>query len=91
MSPGLAKLVLTGALVYTVLGVVFAVFFLFLARGVQRIDPSAAGASFGFRVLVAPGTVALWPLLLRKWLRGQTRPPDSYTAHDRAAKIRKLP
>jgi len=86
MNPGLAKLILAGVFVYAALGVVFAVFF--FARGIRKIDPSATGASVGFRVLVAPGTVALWPILARKWLRGQTLPPSSYTAHDRAANSR---
>jgi hypothetical protein len=33
-----------------------------------RLDESANGASRGFRVLVSPGLVALWPVILRKWL-----------------------
>ncbi len=35
---------------------------------VPRLDASANGASRGFRVLVSPGLVALWPVILRKWL-----------------------
>ena len=87
MSLGLAKLLLFGLLVYTCAGVVFAVFF--LARGIGRIDPSAAAASLGFRILVTPGIVALWPILARAWLRGRSVPPQSYTAHDAAAGRRK--
>ena len=66
---------LLGALgVYLGLGLVFAV--PFVLRGVERIDPSARGASWGFRVLVLPGSVALWPLLLRRWASGREVPEE---------------
>ncbi len=32
-----------------------------------QLDASADGASWGFRVVVSPGLVALWPVLLMKW------------------------
>ncbi|MEZ5314228.1 MAG: hypothetical protein R2862_11585 [Thermoanaerobaculia bacterium] len=35
-------------------------------------------ASRGFRWIVLPGAVALWPLLLRRWMRGAP-PPASRT------------
>lgn len=54
--------------VYAGLGVVFAV--LFVLFGVDRIDPAARGAAPGFRLMILPGSAALWPLLLRRWLRG---------------------
>lgn len=50
------------ATLYAVVGVVTAVWF--FARHIKRLDPSAAGGSIGFRVLVAPGVVALWPVIL---------------------------
>lgn len=31
------------------------------------IDDSARGASWGFKMLVSPGVVALWPVILWKW------------------------
>jgi len=40
-----------------------------LTVGVGRVDPAARGA-FAFRLLVAPGCVLLWPLLLHRWRRG---------------------
>lgn len=42
----------------------------FALRGVDRIDPSARRAGLGFRVLVLPGSVALWPIVLRRWIAG---------------------
>ncbi len=50
---------------YLAAGVVFALAFLF--RGIERVDPAAHGARWGFRALIAPGVVALWPLLARRW------------------------
>jgi len=66
---------------YALAGVIFA--FPFLLRGVSRIDPVASGSTWGFRVIVFPGVVALWPLLLRRWLAGAA-PPEEKTAHRRA-------
>ncbi len=53
------------AAAYLAAGVLFALAFLF--RGLDRVDPAAHGASWGFRCLIAPGVVALWPLLARRW------------------------
>jgi hypothetical protein len=41
----------------------------FVLRGVDRIDEATRQASFGFRLLILPGTVALWPLMAVKWFR----------------------
>lgn len=45
---------------------------LFLAVGVDRVEPSARGSYF-FRVLVLPGAVLLWPLVLIRWLQLEWR------------------
>ena len=50
---------------YVILGAIFAV--AFVARGVDRIDSAARGTGLGFRALILPGVVALWPVLLRRW------------------------
>jgi hypothetical protein len=69
--------------VYAALGLAFALCFVTL--GVGRIDPSAKGASIGFRLLIVPGAAALWPLLAWRWLRGAQTPPVETNAHRRAA------
>jgi hypothetical protein len=38
----------------------------FLLFGLDRIDPAARGA-YGFRPLLLPGLVLLWPLVLVRW------------------------
>ncbi len=37
------------------------------AKGLHRIDSGTADAGVVFRLLITPGMVALWPLLLRRW------------------------
>jgi len=53
---------------YLAIGAVFAP--LFVTRLVGRIDPDAAQGSWGFRLAITPGVVALWPWMLVRVLRG---------------------
>lgn len=55
--------------VYGAAGVVFAV--PFASRGAGAIDPAAKRGTWGFRLLILPGVVALWPLMLAKWRRAR--------------------
>ena len=87
MSPQLAGFLLALIGTYAAVGFVFAL--VFVARGAESIDPAAAGSSLGFRLLIVPGSTALWPFLAWRWMRGQRAPGTSYTAHDRAAETRR--
>jgi hypothetical protein len=40
----------------------------FLLKGVAKIDEGAHGASWGFRVIIIPGTIVFWPFLLKRWI-----------------------
>ena len=62
-----AHLILAIAAVYAAVGVLFAL--AFVTVGVERIDHAVHGAPLGFRVLILPASVALWPLMLTKWIR----------------------
>ena len=62
MSETVAAWLLAAVGVYAVGGLVFAI--VFVLRGVARIDPQAVGGSWGFRLAILPGVVALWPLLI---------------------------
>ncbi len=53
-------------LVYLICGVVFT--FFFLARGLQKVDEDVPGSSWGFRIIIIPGCIVLWPVLMRKWI-----------------------
>lgn len=67
--------------IYVAIGLVFAVAFVW--KGVGRIDPAAVQGTTGFRVLIIPGTIALWPILARRWLHRQG-PPEECNAHRNA-------
>jgi len=69
---------------YSLAGLLFAALFVF--TGVQRIDSEARGTGVGFRILIAPGVVALWPLFVSRWLRQITEPPVETNSHRLAAK-----
>jgi hypothetical protein len=55
-------LLLIATALYASLGLFFALWFVFF--GVHRMDSAAVGASLAFRLLILPGTIALWPWLL---------------------------
>lgn len=63
----IAETLVYAVLVYALLGVIFAIFF--LVRGVERVDSQTAGTGILFRLLLLPGATALWPLLLKKYAR----------------------
>jgi hypothetical protein len=65
MQPALADALLAVIALHAALGALFAVVFHW--RGLARIDAAAAQGSVGFRALVTPGVIALWPLLARRW------------------------
>lgn len=68
---------------YLTCGLLFAIPFSLM--GARRIDPHAAHGSWGFRLLIIPGTMAFWPLLLKRWVSGATELPEECNAHRRAA------
>jgi len=53
-----------GLAVYTAAGALFALWL--VAKGIYRLDPQASNCSIPFRLIIVPGVVALWPLLLWK-------------------------
>lgn len=56
----------------------------FLLLGLDRIDPAARGA-YGFRPLLLPGLVLLWPLALWRWLApSPAKEPSLRRRHKRA-------
>jgi hypothetical protein len=79
----IAETLLIAAGIYLLCGLVFAV--LFVLVGVRKIDPHAAHGSWGFRVLIIPGTTFLWPLLARRWMKGIHEPPEENNPHHCAA------
>lgn len=68
---------------YAAIGLLFAIFF--VLRGAAKIDPSAREGTWGFRLLILPGSAAFWPLLAWRWLRGSDTPPEETNPHRCAA------
>lgn len=56
-------LILVG--IYLLIGLFFC--FAFFGKGIQSIDEGAKEAPIFMKILIFPGTVALWPVLLAKW------------------------
>jgi hypothetical protein len=70
LAASLATWLVSIFLIYLAMGALFALAFAW--RGARSIDPAAAEATWGFRILILPGAAALWPFLLVRWLRGGT-------------------
>lgn len=62
----MASVIVWTASIYLWIGAVVAV--LFVAVGIDRVDPAARGA-YAFRPLLLPGVTLLWPYVLRRWAR----------------------
>ena len=77
----IAAVLLMCMTLYLVCGFLFAIPFALV--GVAKVDPHAIHGSFGFRVLIIPGAMVLWPLLLERWARGIRCPPEESNAHRR--------
>jgi hypothetical protein len=71
MTIAAAQLLVNVLGAYVAAGGLFGVVFLW--RWIGRLDPAAAHASRGFRVLVFPGVVMLWPLFAVRLLRQRPR------------------
>lgn len=80
-----AELFLSMLGVYCGLGLVVALAFVTL--GVGRVDPGARGFAPLFRLLILPGSVALWPIVVREWFVARRRGAALETAHSTAVVV----
>lgn len=69
-----AEILLGMLAVYLAVGLIFAL--AFVMCGVQRLDPAAEKASWGFRMIILPGTMVLWPMLAARWMSGKVAPGE---------------
>ena len=54
---------------YLVIGLLFGLWFVF--KGVQKVDTGMKDIKWILRLMILPGTMALWPIMLRKYLKSQ--------------------
>jgi len=67
MNEAVARWLVTVAGAYAVAGVLFAIPFVW--RGAGAVEPVAREGTWGFRLLILPGSATLWPYLLYRWWR----------------------
>jgi hypothetical protein len=79
MYERIAILLVNAFYLYALLGVVFGL--AFVTVGVKHIDSQANGSGIAFRLFILPGSVAFWPLLLRRWIAGKSEPPEERNPH----------
>jgi hypothetical protein len=62
---GVAERIWLAVAVYAAAGLLFGAWFVW--AGVRKLDSQAVGTGVGFRLVILPGVVALWPVVIWKW------------------------
>jgi hypothetical protein len=60
-------------------------------HGLRRLDETAANGPRGFRLLISPGLVALWPFMLQRGRPGTGHPAEECNAHRTCLKKKATP
>jgi hypothetical protein len=63
----IATIILIIALGYLSLGVLFAI--PFLLKGITKVNEDSHGSTIGFKIIIIPGVIVFWPVLLKKWMK----------------------
>lgn len=79
MSTTIASWILGFAGLYLLIGLVFTVPFLLLR--LTKSDPDAANSTIGFKLLILPGVIILWPALAMRWAKGINAPREERSPH----------
>ncbi len=53
--------------VYMMAGIAFTI--LFQIKGLSKIDEGVHGSTIGFRIIIIPGCIVFWPVLLKRWIK----------------------
>ena len=69
----IVEIILIIAVLYLAIGVLFVI--PFLVRGISKVDEDAHGGTTGFKIIIIPGVIVFWPVLLKKWLRVKNNNP----------------
>ena len=71
----MAEILLIIVAIYLVLGVLFV--FPFLMKGLNTVDEGANGSTIGFKIIIIPGVIVFWPVLLSKWMKSNLNHGDT--------------
>jgi hypothetical protein len=71
----MVEILLIIAAVYLALGVLFVI--PFLMKGLNKIDEGAHGSTIGFKIIIIPGVIVFWPVLLSNWMKGKRNHGDT--------------
>ncbi len=52
--------------IYLMMGVVFVIPFLW--KGISKVDEGTRHGTIGFKIIIIPGVIVFWPVLLNKWI-----------------------
>jgi len=63
----MVEILLIIAVIYLVLGVLFVI--PFLMKGLTKGDEGANGSTIGFKIIIIPGVIVFWPVLVSKWMK----------------------
>jgi hypothetical protein len=64
----MVEILLIIAAIYLLAGVLFVI--PFLMKGLTKVDEGAHGSTIGFKIIIIPGVIVFWPVLLSKWMKG---------------------
>jgi len=59
----MVELILIIAAIYLLMGVLFVI--PFLMKGLKKVDEGAHGSTIGFKIIIIPGVIVFWPVLLK--------------------------
>ena len=71
----MVEILLIIAAIYLLEGVLFVI--PFLMKGLNKVDEGAHGSTTGFKIIIIPGVIVLWPVLLSKWMKGNRNHRDT--------------
>ena len=63
----MVEIILIIASIYLLGGVLFVI--PFLMKGLNEIDEGAHDSTIGFKIIIIPAVIVLWPVLLSKWMK----------------------
>ena len=71
----MVEIILIIVAVYLLVGVLFVI--PFLMKGLNKIDEGAYGSTIGFKIIIIPGVIVFWPVLLSKWMKSNLNHGDT--------------